>query len=86
MWKYQTMSPEKPKESVESRVQANVDHARTHFSLDRQTDAGLVRGTVDENIRASFITNLNLISEIAGLLAKEIDELRVAIAELKNDV
>jgi hypothetical protein len=86
MWKYQAVNPEKPKESVESRVQVHVDHARTHFSLDRQTDGGPVRGTVDENIRASFITNLNLISEIAGLLAKEIDELWGAIAELKNDL
>lgn len=86
MWKYQPMSPKEPKESVASQVQVNIDHARHHFSLDRQTDVGPVRGTTDENIRASFITNLNLISEIGGLLAKEVDELRAAIAELKNDL
>jgi hypothetical protein len=80
------MDPRKPKESVLSEVQVDVDHARRHFSLDRQTDVGPVKGSTDENIRASFITNLNLISEIGSLLAKQVDELRAAVAELKNEV
>lgn len=86
MWEHLMMDAESPQEDLHSKLRANIAHARSHFSLDRQTDGGGVRRDMNENIRDSFITTLNVISEISDDLVKEIKELRAAIKELKDRV
>jgi flagellar capping protein FliD len=86
MWEYLKMDFESSQEDLHAKLSANIAHARSHFSLDRQSDGGGVRRDVNENIHQSFTATLNLISEIADDLVKEIKELRAAIKELKDQV